>query len=105
MLFAKAGRGIPKPLPVHLYVEPRQWVDTTPYFGGEKVSGRLGVLGTLLHRSGLSISNGVLLYKQMMSYELHVPCMEIRRSLTFQETASASVQVSSHCHQCTLVHL
>jgi hypothetical protein len=33
MLFAKAGRGIPKPLPVHLYVEPSQWVDTARYFG------------------------------------------------------------------------
>jgi hypothetical protein len=65
MLFAKAGRGIPKPLSVHLYVEPSQWVDTTPYFGGEKESCKLGVLGTLLHRSGLSISNGILLYKQM----------------------------------------
>jgi hypothetical protein len=33
MLFDKVGRGIPKPLPLHLYVEPSQWVDTAHYFG------------------------------------------------------------------------
>jgi len=74
MFFAKAGRRIPKPRPLHLFGEPILWVDTARYLGvnlatrltwsthidqvKKKVVQSLGVLG-----SGLSIRNGVLLYK------------------------------------------
>jgi len=33
MLFAKAGRRIPKPRPVQFFGEPIQWVDTARYLG------------------------------------------------------------------------
>jgi hypothetical protein len=65
---------------VQLLEEPIQWVETARYLGvifdtqltwsanvnqvGMKAAQRLGVLGHLLsRRSGLSIRNGVLLYK------------------------------------------
>jgi hypothetical protein len=83
MLFAKAGWRFPKPRPVQLVGEPIQWVDTARYLGvildtrmiwsphiiqvKKKAAQRLGLLSSLLHRrSGLSIRNGVLLYKQLI---------------------------------------
>jgi len=78
MFFAKTGRRIPKPSSVQLFGEPIQRVDKARYLGvtldkgftwsthrsGEKAAQRLGVLGSLLNwRSGLSVRNGVLLYK------------------------------------------
>jgi hypothetical protein len=79
MLFAKAGRCIPKPRPVQLFREPLQWVNTARYLGviidkllpwsthidqvSKKAAHRLGALGPLLNRRSLSIWNGVLLYK------------------------------------------
>jgi hypothetical protein len=83
MLFAKTGRHIPKPRAVHLFGEPIQWVDEARYLGvtldkrltwskhidqvRKKAAQRLGTLGSLLNRrSGLSIRNGVLLYKQLI---------------------------------------
>jgi len=82
VLFAKAGRRIPKHRPVHLFGEPIHWCDTPRYLGvtldtrltwsahmdqvRKKGVQRLGVLGLLLNRSGLSIRNGVLLYKQII---------------------------------------
>jgi hypothetical protein len=72
MIFAKAGKSIPKLRPVQLFGEPIQWVDTARYLGvtldtrltwsthidqaRKKVAQRLGVLGLLLNRKcGLSI--------------------------------------------------
>jgi len=83
MLFAKTGRCIPKPQAVQLFGEPIQWVDDVRYVGmsldkglacskhifqvRKKEAQRLGTVGPLLHRrSGLSIRNGVLLYKQLI---------------------------------------
>jgi hypothetical protein len=82
MLFAKAARRVPRPRPVQFLGEPIEWVDTAHYLGvtldsrlswrshivqvRKKASQRLGVLGSLLNRSGLSIRNGVLLYKQLI---------------------------------------
>jgi len=83
MLFAKASRRIPKPRPVQLFGEPIQWRHTTRYLGvtldtrltwstridqaRKKAAQRLEMLGLLLNRSsGISIRNGVLLYKQLI---------------------------------------
>ena len=83
MLFAKAGRCISKPRPVQLFGGQIQWVDTARYLGvflyirltwstyisqvRKKRAQSLGVLGPLLNRgSGLSIRNGVLLYKLLI---------------------------------------
>jgi len=35
---------------------------------------------------------------------LHVPRLQIHRSPPYQKIAGTSVQVSSHCYQCTLLH-
>jgi hypothetical protein len=67
---------------------------------------KTGILGPLLNRrSGLSIKKGFLLYKPAyQSYDgLRVPRLEVRRPVPYQETIGVSVQVSSHCYQCTLV--
>jgi hypothetical protein len=65
---------------------------------------RLGPL--LKSRSGLSIRNGVLLYKQLILPVMDYACPVWRSavSLPYQETAGASVQVSLHCYQFTLVN-
>jgi hypothetical protein len=82
VLFANTTRHIQRPMPVQLFGEPIQMVDTGRYLGvtlntrltwsahvnqvGRKAAQRLGVLGTLHNRkSGISIKNGVLLYKQL----------------------------------------
>jgi hypothetical protein len=82
VLFAKTTRCIQRLRPVQHFGEPIQWVDTARYLGvtldtrltwsahvnqvGRKVAERLSVLDLLLNRrSGLSIKNGVLLYKQL----------------------------------------
>jgi len=93
MLFTKAVRRTPTPRPVQLFTEPIRWVDTARYLRmtidkqlpwsthidhvRKKAVHRLGTLGLLLNcRSSLSIRNGVLLYKQlispMMDYAYHV---------------------------------
>jgi hypothetical protein len=86
MLFTR--RRIQTPRPVALFGKPIVWVDTARYLGvtldkrltwathidqvRKKASQRLDVVDPLLNRSGLSISNGVLLYRQrirpMMDY-------------------------------------
>jgi hypothetical protein len=80
MLFAKADRRIPKPRSAQLFGESIHWVDDARYLGvtfgkrltlskhiiqaRKEAAQRLGTLGPLLkRRSGLSIRNGVLLYK------------------------------------------
>jgi len=91
ILFAKAGRRIPKSRTVQLFGEPIEWVDKTRYLGvtldkrltwskhiaqvRKKAAQRLGTLGSLLNRrSGLSIRNGVLLYKQLIRPMMDYAC-------------------------------
>ena len=81
--FACAGRRFIQPRPVTLFVEPIQWVETTPYLEvtldkrltwpphidqvRKKTSQRIGMLGPILNRkSDLSVRNGVQLYKQLI---------------------------------------
>jgi hypothetical protein len=76
-------RRIKRPRPIQFLGEPVAWVETAQYLGvtldtrltwsahinqiGRMASQRLGVLGPLLNRrSGFSIRNGVLLYKQQI---------------------------------------
>jgi hypothetical protein len=89
MLFTR--RRIQNPRPVALFGEPIVWVDTTRYLGvtldkrltwsthidqvRRKASQRLGVLGPVLNRrSGLSIRNGVLLYRQLIRPMMDYAC-------------------------------
>ena len=90
MLFAKAGRRIPKPRAVQLCGEPIEWVDDTRYLGvtldkrltwskhiaqvRKKAAQRLGTLGPLLNRRSLSIRNGVVLYKQLIRPMMDYAC-------------------------------
>jgi len=115
-LFAKTSRRIPKPRAVQLFGQPIQWVDDALYLGvtlykrlawskhvhqvRKKATQRLG---PLLNRSGLSIKNGVLLYKQLIRLMMDYACPIWRSAVSppYQETA---VQVSLHCYQCTLIH-
>lgn len=79
MLLAKDSWRVSKHRPVQFFGEPIQWVDTACYLGvtldsrltwsphiiqvRKKATQRLGVLCSLLNRrSGLSITNIVLLY-------------------------------------------
>jgi len=77
--------------PVQLFLEPIHCVDVTHYLGvaldtwltlatyisrvRKKVAQRMGILETLLNkRSGLSIRNGVLLYKQLIHSMMDYAC-------------------------------
>jgi hypothetical protein len=122
ILFPKAGRRIPKPWPVHLFGEPIQWVDTSRCLGvtldsrltwsthinqvRNKAAQRLGMLGLLLNRvSVLHQEWSSAVQTAHPSYDgLRVPHLEVCHLLPYKETAGASVQVSSHCYQCILVH-
>jgi hypothetical protein len=83
MLFVKAAWRNPRPPPVQFLGQPIKCVDTARYLGvtlnspltwwshivqvRKRATQRLGVLGCLVNRrSGLSIRNGVLLYKQLI---------------------------------------
>jgi hypothetical protein len=82
VLFARAARHIREPRPVQFLGEPKEWVETAHYLGvaldtqltwsahvnqvRKKAAQRLGMLSSLLNRRGLSIRNGVLLYKQLI---------------------------------------
>jgi hypothetical protein len=83
VLFAKTARSARQPRPVQFLREPIQWVRTARYLGvtldsrltwsahvdqvRKRAAQRLGMLGPLLiRRSGLSVRNGVLLYKQLI---------------------------------------
>jgi hypothetical protein len=88
MLFTR--RRIHTLRPVALFGEPIVWVDTTRYLGvtldkqltwsthinqvRKKASQRLGMLGPLLNRSGLSIRNGVLLCRQLIRPMMDYAC-------------------------------
>jgi len=81
IIFSRAGRRFIQPRPVTLFEEPIELVDTTRYLGvtldkgptwsphiyqvRKKTAQRMGMLGPVLNRkSDLSVTNGVLLYKQ-----------------------------------------
>lgn len=83
MLFVKIGRRISKPRLVQLFGKPINWADTACYLGmtlnkrltwslhiayvKKNAAQRLGMFGTFLSmRSGPSVRNEVLLYKQLM---------------------------------------
>jgi hypothetical protein len=89
MLFAR--RRMQTPRPVGLFGEPIVWDDTARYLGvtldkrltwsshidqvRKKASQRLGVQGRLLNRrSGLSIRNGVLLFRQLIRPMMDYAC-------------------------------
>jgi hypothetical protein len=91
VLFVKAETRIQKPRAVLFLGQPIQWVETARYLGvtldtqltwsahvnqvGKKAVQRLSVLGPLLNRrSGLSVRNGVLLYKHLISPMMDYAC-------------------------------
>jgi hypothetical protein len=91
MLFANAAWRIPRPRPVQFLGEPIQSVNIACYLGvildscltwqpyivqvRKKASQRLCVLGCLINRrSGLSIRNRVLLYKQLIRPVMEYGC-------------------------------
>ena len=110
MLFAKAGWRFSKPRPVQLLEEPIQWVDRARYLrvildtrmtwsphivqGKKKAAQRLGLLSSLLdRRSGLSIRNGVLLYKQLIRPIMDYAC-PIWRSAVFSHLRKLQISQS-----------
>jgi hypothetical protein len=91
MLFAKAAWRVPRRQPGQFLGQPIECVDTAPYLGvildsrltwpphivqvRNKASQQLGVLGCLLNRrSGLSIRNGIMLYKQLIRPMMDYAC-------------------------------
>jgi hypothetical protein len=83
VLYAEASRRVRQPRSVQFLGEPRECVETARYLGEtldtrliwsahvnqvrKKAAQTLGVLGHLLNRrSGLSVRNGVLFYKQLI---------------------------------------
>jgi hypothetical protein len=91
IIFARAGRRFIEPRPVTLFGEPIEWVDTTRYLGvtldtrltwsplidqvRKRAAQRFGMLSPLLNRkSDLSVSNGVLLYKQLVRPMMNYAC-------------------------------
>jgi hypothetical protein len=91
VLFVKAARRIQKPRAVQFLGKSIQWVETARNLGvtldtqltlsahvnqvGKNAAQRLGVLALLLNkRSGLSVTNGVLLYKQLIRPMMDCAC-------------------------------
>jgi len=91
LIFARAGRHFIQPREVTLFGEPIQWVDTTLYLGmtldthftwspfidqvTKRTAQRMGMLGPLLNsKSDLSVRNGVLLFKQIISPMMDHAC-------------------------------
>ena len=91
MLFAKTGWCFTELRTVQLFGQPIKLVNETRYLGvtldkrltwskhidqlRKKAAQRLGILGPLLNRrSGLSIRNGVLLYKQLIRPMMGYAC-------------------------------
>jgi hypothetical protein len=87
MLFT---RRIQRPRPIQFLGEPIAWVETARHLAvtldtrltwsapinevGRKAAQTLGVLGPLLNRSGLSIRNVVVLYKQLIRPVMDYAC-------------------------------
>jgi hypothetical protein len=122
VLFVKAARRIQKPRLVQFLGEPIQWVETARYLWlfldaqltwsahvnqvGKKAAQRLGMLGPLLNRrSGLSVRNGVLLYKQPIRRMQDYACPIWRSAATSGSCKcyNPSVFVLRLAHLCTLV--
>jgi hypothetical protein len=114
VLFVKAARRIQKSRAVQFLGEPILWVETARYLGvtldtqltwsaqvnqvGKRAAQRLGVLGPLLNgRSGLSVRNGVLLYKQLIRPMMDYAC-QIWRSVARSHIRKLQV-LQSKCLQ------
>jgi hypothetical protein len=123
--FVKTTRRIQKPRAMQFLGDPIQWVETARYLGvtfdtqltwsahvsqvGKKAPQRLGVLGPLLNsRRGLSVRNGVLIYKQlilpMMDYTCpiwrsaarsHVRKLQVLQSKCLRIATNAPLYVSN----------
>jgi hypothetical protein len=114
VLFVMAARIMQKPRSVQFVGEPKQWLETARYLGvtlddkltwsahvdqvRKKAAQRSGVLVPLLNRrSGLSIRNGVLLYKQLIR-----PMMD-HESPIWRSAARIHVRklqvIQSKCHR------
>ena len=91
MLFARTGRRVPKPWVVQLFGEPIHWLDDARYLWvtldtwltwskhidqvRNKAAQVLCTMEPLMNmRSGLSIMNGVLLYKQLIRPIMDYAC-------------------------------
>jgi hypothetical protein len=91
IMFSRAERRFIQPRPVSLFREPIEWVDTTCYLVvtldtrliwsphidqvRKRAAQSLRMLGPLLNRkSDLSVRNGVLLYKQLISPVMDYAC-------------------------------
>jgi hypothetical protein len=90
VLFTKTTRRVQRPRPPQLFGKPIEWGETARYLGvtfgtrltwsahvnqvRKKAVQRLGLLSILLNRSGLSIRNGVLLYKQLIRPMMDYAC-------------------------------
>jgi hypothetical protein len=114
MLFMKAWWRVSKPQLVQFLGEPIQWVDTARYLGvildtrmtwsphfvqvRKKAAQKLGLLGCRLHRrSGLSITNRVLLYKQLIRPMMDYAC-PIWRSTSCSHVRKLQVLQSKCLH-------
>jgi hypothetical protein len=110
VLFVKAARRIQKPRAVQFLGEPIQWFETAQYLGvtldtqltwsvhvnqvGRKAAQRFGMLGPLLNRrSGLSVRNGVLLYKHLIRpmSDLEVRCPQPRPEAASDKSKSLRI--------------
>jgi hypothetical protein len=90
VLFAKTTRRVQGLRPPQLFGEPIQWVESARYLEvtldtrltwsahinqvRKKAAQRLGLLSPILNRSGVSIRNGVLLYKQLIRPVMEYAC-------------------------------
>jgi hypothetical protein len=121
VLFDKAARRIQKPRPVDFLGQLIQWAETARHLGvtldtqltwpehvnqvGKKAAQRLCVLGPLLNRRiGLSVRNGVLLYRQLIRPVMDYPCPIWRSAVrTHVQCCSPSVFALRITHLDTLV--
>jgi hypothetical protein len=114
VLFANAARCIRQPRPVQFLGEPIQWVQTARYLGvtldtrltwsahvnqvRKRAAQRLSVLGLLPNRrSGLSVRNVLLLYKQPIRPMMDYAC-PIWRSTARIEVQKLQV-LECKCHR------
>jgi hypothetical protein len=107
VLFAKAARPVQQPTSLHFLGEPIEWCEIARYPGDtldmrltwsvhvnqvrKKSAQRLGKLGPLVNRrSGLSVGNGVLLYRQLVRPMMDYAC-PIWRSAAFSHVRMLQV--------------
>jgi hypothetical protein len=123
VLFVKATRCIQKPKQVQFPRQPIQCTETARYLGvtlntqltwsvhvnhvGKKAAQRLAVLGPFLHRrSGLTVINGMLLYKQIIHPMMDYTCLIWRLNAhthiqMLQVLQSKCLHIVTNAHWCT----